>query len=44
LVQVQIEHSGPWSMTGTAVDKPAHQESLPIATLPVIESIPLALF
>jgi len=36
LVQVKIEHTGPWSLSGTAVDKPK-----PIPQ-PVSESIPLS--
>ncbi|MEM7802438.1 MAG: TRAM domain-containing protein, partial [Chloroflexota bacterium] len=37
LVNVKIEVAGPWSMSGTAVDKPAE------VVAPAVDSIPLSL-
>lgn len=39
LVQVQVKHSGPWSMSGTAVDRP----QTPPVTSAQPDSIPIAL-
>ncbi len=36
IVQVKIEHTGPWSMSGTAVDRPAEQAAADAIPLSVI--------